>query len=54
VEIGKLGGLAVLDLEGLWTRYADPGSLLAEAAELDDEAATRRLQEITPSPSRKT
>ncbi len=50
VEIGKLGGLAVLDLEGLWTRYADPGSLLAEAAELDDEAATRRLQEIYTEP----
>ena len=50
VEVGKLGGLAVLDLEGLWTRYADPEPLLAEAAELDDEAATRRLQEIYAEP----
>ncbi len=50
VEIGRLGGLAVLDLEGLWTRYADPGPLLAEAAELDEEAATRRLQEIYTEP----
>ncbi len=50
VEIGRLGGLAVLDLEGLWTRYDDPEPLLAEAAELDDEAATRRLQEIYTEP----
>jgi IMP dehydrogenase len=49
-EVGRLGGLAVLDLEGLWTRYDDPGPLLAEAARLDDEAATRRLQEIYREP----
>ncbi|MCP4250435.1 MAG: GuaB3 family IMP dehydrogenase-related protein, partial [bacterium] len=24
IEIGRLGGLAVLNLEGLWTRYDDP------------------------------
>ena len=52
VAIGRLGGLAVLDLEGLWTRYDDPEPLLAEAAELDDEAATRRLQEIYTEPIR--
>ncbi len=52
IEIGRLGGLAVLDLEGLWTRYEDPEPLLAEAAELDDEAATRRLQEIYTEPIR--
>jgi len=50
VEIGRLGGLAVLDLEGLWTRYNDPEPLLAEAAELDDAAATSRLQEIYAEP----
>jgi IMP dehydrogenase len=50
VEIGRLGGLAALDLEGLWTRYDDPEPLLAEAAGLDDEAATRRLQEIYAEP----
>src|SRR6476646_2231835 len=52
IKIGQLGGLAVLDLEGLWTRYEDPEPLLAEAAELDDEAATRRLQEIYTEPIR--
>jgi IMP dehydrogenase len=49
-QIGGMGGLAVLDLEGLWTRYEDPESLLAEAAELDEAAATRRLQEIYSEP----
>ena len=43
VEIGRLGGLAVLDLEGLWTRYDDPTDLLAEIAELPEEAATARM-----------
>ena len=49
-EMGRLGGLAVLDLEGLWTRYTDPEPLLAEAAELGEEAAIRRLQEIYAEP----
>ena len=50
IAVGQLGGLAALDLEGLWTRYEDPEPLLAEAAELDDDAATRRLQQIYAEP----
>ncbi|HEY6479723.1 MAG TPA: GuaB3 family IMP dehydrogenase-related protein [Streptosporangiaceae bacterium] len=50
IGVGALGGLAVLDLEGLWTRYDDPEPLLAEVAELEPEAATRRLQEIYAAP----
>jgi IMP dehydrogenase len=50
IEIGQLGGLAVLDLEGLWTRYEDPGPLLAEITELDEQQATRRLQEMYAEP----
>jgi IMP dehydrogenase len=46
IEIGKLGGLAVLNLEGLWTRYEDPEPLLREIAELPPEKATGRMQEI--------
>jgi IMP dehydrogenase len=49
-QIGALGGLAVLDLEGLWTRYPDPEPVLAEIAELGQEAATPRLQEIYAEP----
>src|SRR4051812_42585177 len=50
IRIGELGGLGVLNLEGLWTRYEDPQPLLDEIAELPDEAATRRLQEIYAAP----
>jgi IMP dehydrogenase len=50
LRFGKLGGLAVLDIEGVWTRYEDPEPLLAEVATLDDEAATARLQEIYSAP----
>jgi len=49
VALGRLGGLGVLDLEGLWTRYEDPEPLLTEIAELspdDPGQATRRMQEI--------
>jgi len=46
IEIGRLGGLAVLNLEGLQTRYEDPDSILSEIAELPDEKATLRMQEL--------
>jgi len=48
--IGRLGGLAVLNLEGLWTRYEDPDLYFEEIAELPDEKATRRMQEIYLEP----
>ncbi|MDQ1539038.1 MAG: dehydrogenase [Actinomycetota bacterium] len=50
IAFGKLGGLPVLDLEGLWTRYEDPTFLLAEIASLDASAATARLQQIYSEP----
>lgn len=50
VELGRLGGLGVLDLEGLWTRYDDPEPLLAEIATLDPSRATERMQEIYSQP----
>jgi len=50
VAFGKLGGLPVLDLEGLWTRYDDPTFLLAEIASLDSASATARLQQIYAEP----
>jgi IMP dehydrogenase len=52
LTIGRLGGLPVLDLEGLWTRYDDPEPLLAEIAELDGTAATARMQEMYAAPIR--
>ncbi len=50
VEIGKLGGLGCLNLEGLWTRYADPDPRFEEIAALPAEKATRRMQEIYAEP----
>ena len=46
IEIGRLGGVGVLNLEGLWTRYEDPEPLLAEIAELPADKATARMQQI--------
>jgi IMP dehydrogenase len=46
IEVGRLGGLAVLNLEGLQTRYEDPESILKEIAELPPAEATARMQEL--------
>jgi len=50
IELARLGGLGVLNLEGLWTRYEDPEPLLAEIASLDPAVATGRMQEIYERP----
>ena len=50
VAIGRLGGLGVLNLEGLWSRYADPGPLYEEIASLPADRATARMQEIYRAP----
>src|ERR671916_1544867 len=48
--IGRLGGLAVLNLEGIWTRYEDADAQLERIAGLDREEATREMQEIYQEP----
>jgi len=54
IAMGRLGGLGVLNLEGLWTRYEDPQPVLDEIAGLSKEyfspAATRRMQELYAEP----
>ena len=50
IEFGRLGGLGVLDLEGVWTRYEDPTSMLAQISTLDGSAITARMQEIYAEP----
>src|SRR5687768_13968385 len=50
IAFGRYGGLGVLNLEGLWTRYDDPEPLLEEVAGLEGEEATRRLQAIYTEP----
>ncbi len=50
IQIGQIGGLGVLNLEGLWTRYEDPMPYFEEISELDNEKATLRMQEIYLAP----
>jgi IMP dehydrogenase len=52
IEVGRLGGLAVLNLEGLQTRYEDPDPIFDEIANLPPEKATRRMQELYAEPIR--
>src|SRR4029450_313029 len=44
--VGKLGGLAVMNLEGIWARYEDADVQLERIAALDREEATREMQDI--------
>jgi IMP dehydrogenase len=48
--IGNLGGLAVLNLEGIWTRYEDADDQLARIAELPKDEATLEMQRIYERP----
>jgi IMP dehydrogenase len=51
--LADLGGLGVLSLEGLWTRYEDPAEVLAEIATLEPgPGATERLQALYHEPVR--
>jgi IMP dehydrogenase len=50
IAIGKLGGVGVLDLEGLWTRHEDPRIALAEIASLPQEQVIRRMQQLYAAP----
>lgn len=52
IAIGRLGGLGVLNLEGLWSRYQDPVPVYAEIAGLPAGHATRRMQELYRAPLR--
>ena len=50
IAVGRLGGVGVLNLEGIWTRYADADAVLDEIASLSPEKATRRMQELYAEP----
>ena len=50
IQFGKLGGIGVLDLEGLWTRYEDPTPILDEIANLPQDASNARIQELYRKP----
>src|ERR671916_341636 len=48
--VGKLGGLAVLNLEGIWSRYEDADDQLERIAQLPREEATVEMQRIYQAP----
>ena len=51
IRMGQLGGLGVLNLEGLWTRYEDPQPQYERITQQSDQVtATKRLQEIYAEP----
>jgi IMP dehydrogenase len=50
IEIGKLGGLGVLNLEGLWTRYEDPLPVYERIAEASVSDATKIIQDVYTEP----
>src|SRR5215217_2992622 len=48
--LGKLGGLGVLNLEGIWTRYEDADDQLERIAQQPKELATTEMQRIYAEP----
>ncbi|MDP9801432.1 IMP dehydrogenase [Arcanobacterium wilhelmae] len=50
IELSRLGGIGVLDLEGLWTRYEDPTPQFEEIAAASEEEATGVLQRAYAEP----
>lgn len=50
VEMSRLGGIAVLNLDGVQTRYEDPDTVLEEIAEASPDEATNLIQKIYTSP----
>ncbi len=50
IAMGKLGGLAVLNLEGIYTRYEDCSSILKDIAKATPEKATELVQKLYTTP----
>jgi IMP dehydrogenase len=44
------GGLAILNLEGVWTRYSEPEKVLTEISRLSPKDAIKKLQQIYAEP----
>src|SRR5438034_3882802 len=50
IEMGRLGGLAVLNLEGIFSRYANPEDVLDRIVSASQEEATKIIQSIYGEP----
>src|SRR5215475_11403696 len=51
IEMGRHGGLAVLNLEGIFSRYANPSEVLERIVSASQEEATKIIQSIYSEPS---
>jgi IMP dehydrogenase len=52
IKMGKMGGLAVLNLDGIQTRYENPDEVMKQVAEATPEEATKLVQSIYKPPVR--
>ena len=52
VCLGQMGGLGVLNLEGIFTRYDDPAAVIQHIIEAPQEESTPLLQKIYSAPIR--
>jgi len=52
ITLSKYGGLAVLNLEGLWSRYDDAADRIAEIADAPKDRATHLMQKLYSAPIR--
>jgi IMP dehydrogenase len=52
IEMGRLGGLGVLNLEGVQTRYENPGDVIAEVVSADKDNVTALIQKLYQEPIR--
>ena len=50
IEMGKLGGLAVLNLDGIQTRYEEPAGIYGKIRNASSETATKTIQEVYREP----
>lgn len=51
-EMHNMGGLAVLNLEGVWSRFEDPSAVLEQVASVSREESTTILQKAMEQPMR--
>jgi IMP dehydrogenase len=52
IEFSRYGGLAMFNLEGVWTRYEDPAPICEEIAQASPEHATELVQRLYEPPIR--
>lgn len=53
IKMGKLGGIAVLNLEGIQTRYENPDQVLKSIATASPDEATKLVQNLYKEPIKK-